>query len=109
MPFDSTAHRYLKRHAVLGDQQHARDRYGFLHGRAFEASGADQCGEHDCCLDEGEGSTNADPRTGTEWHELIARITGLTRWRETGRIEPIRVLPQFAVAVDDIDRQANQC
>src|SRR5665648_213928 len=102
------AHRYPHRHATLREQYHARDRYRLVPGRALEPGGADERGQHGCGLDEREGRTDTDPWARAEWHELIARITDIGPWRETGRIKAVRVVPQVAVAVDHVNRQADE-
>src|SRR5665648_1118262 len=102
------AHRYPHRHATLREQYHARDRYRLVPGRALEPGGADERGQHGCCLDEREGRTDANSWARAERHVLIARITDIAPWRETGRIEAVRAVPQFAVAVDHVDRQADE-
>src|SRR6516162_9675814 len=104
----SMAHRYPHRHATLREQYNARDRNRLLPEQALEPGGADERGQHGCGLDEREGRTDADPWARAERHELIARITDIASWRETGRIEAVRVVPQVAVTVDHVDRQADE-
>src|SRR5581483_6175729 len=102
------AHRYPHRHGAFRHQHYARNRFRVRLGRTLESGGTDKRGEHGGCLDECEGSTDADPGAGAKWNELISRETCLVFRRETGRIEPVRVIPQLMVTVDHVNRQTDK-
>src|SRR5213592_3359605 len=90
-------------HAVPWHEEHAPGGLRLEIGRDLEPGAAHEGGEHERRLDHGERGTDANPRPGSEGHELIARGPRTTSG-EAIRIKPVRILPIVAVAMNRIDR-----